>query len=305
MSNKLIGNCPSCGKVIEIPEELTEFSCLYCGVRSHTELLREQKDFSQEELLELSSQLPQTLRDHGELYKHINKKDYVPTFQGYEAEFSVLLKRLDRVVHSAPMGIETTVETVSKVFLDTMEKDLQEVKGYDNRVGKSRILFEIKVVLAFFLTPLCRKLNLRMAEPFRKALHSQWMERFPKEEWIPGDYDEIAGGFRKKKLCYITTATCSHEGKPDDCMELTTFRSFRDGWLTEHGGEALIENYYALAPTLVTLMNHCDSPEKCYAEIRTRWLEPCLRALESQNPEACRDTYVEMVTTLQERYCPM
>ncbi len=302
MSQKITGNCPHCGKPLEIPSELTEFSCLYCGARSHTELLKGQTDFRTEDLQELASQLPQTLRNHDELYKHINKKDYEPTFAAYEAEHSTLLKRIDVVINAAPMGIEAAVATLCSVFLDTLQRDLHEVKGYDSRVGQSRILFEIKVVLALFLTPLSRKLHLSMAEPFCKLLHSQWLERFPKEPWLPGVYEEIVGGFRKKKLCFITTATCHQEGKADDCYELTAFRTFRDGWLRDNGGEELIRQYYDLAPTLVTLMDHCDDPHACYAELRHSYLTPCLEALEQGDPIRCRDTYVRMVQTLCHKY---
>ena len=27
----------------------------------------------------------------------------------------------------------------------------------------------------------------------------------------------LAGGFKKFRFCFITTATCAAEGKPDDC----------------------------------------------------------------------------------------
>ena len=302
MAEKLIGHCPHCGKELEIPAELQEFSCLYCGKRSHTDLLRQQQDFRPEDLAELASQLPRTLRDHGELYKHINKKDFGPIFEAYEAEHSLLLKRLDCLVLADPSGIDRSVEGVCHIFLNTLEKDLQEVKGYNSRSGRSKILFEIKVVLALFLTPLVRKLGLRMAEPFRETLHKSWKKRYPEEIWTPGDYDEIMEGFRKRKLCFITTATCAYEGKADDCYELETLRAYRDGWLTEQGGEALIRSYYDLAPTLVILMDHCDASDACYEEIRHRWLEPCLRSLEKGEPELCRQQYVHMVTTLKTRY---
>lgn len=302
MAEKLIGNCPHCGKELEIPGDLQEFSCLYCGERSHTDLLRGQQEFRYEELSELASQLPQTLRDHGELYKHINKKEYESTFAAYETEHSILLKRIDVVISAAPMGIPKAVENLCEIFLDTLEQNLQEVKGYGGRAGRGRILFEIKVGLALFLTPLCRKLHLSMAEPFCKALHNAWLKRYPKEPWQPGVYEEILGGFRRKGLCFITTAACAYEGKADDCYELTSFRAFRDGWLSENGGEDLIREYYDLAPSLVTLMDHCDDPQDCYREIRRCWLEPCLEALEQGDPVQCRDTYIHMVSTLRTRY---
>ena len=302
MSEKIIGSCPYCGKEIEIPAELETFSCLYCGKRSHTDLLRVQKDFQIDDLMELASQLPQTLREHDSLYKHINRKEYIPRFQSFEAEHSALLKRIDTMVFAAPMEPSVVIEQVCVKFLDTMEDDLKELKEYSTGRGRSNLLFEIKIVLALFLTPLTGKLALRMAEPFCSILHAQWMKRYPKEVWLPGNYENIAGGFRKTKLCFITTAVCSIEGKADDCYELTALRAFRDGWFSENGGKDLIAEYYDIAPTLVTLMDHCDASDICYTEIRTRWLDPCLSALEKGENELCRDTYVNMVQTLRDRY---
>lgn len=302
MPEKIVGNCPYCGKSIEIPAELSEFSCLYCGKRSHIDLLLSQEDYKEEDLLELASQLPQTLQKHDILVKKINRKEYIPTFASYEAEYSTLLKRIDTLVFSSPKEIDETVELLCATFLDTLEENLRQNKNYSKKQGQVAILFEIKVSLALFLTPLTRKLKLRMAEPFCDILHRLWMERYPKEIWSPGVYENIAGGFRRKKLCFITTAVCAHEGKADDCAELTALRGFRDGWLSENRGASLISEYYEIAPTLVTLMDHCDAAENCYGEIRTRWLEPCLHALEAGQNEECRDTYVEMVQTLRKRY---
>jgi hypothetical protein len=56
----------------------------------------------------------------------------------------------------------------------------------------------------------------------------------------------------KKKHCYLTTACVEARGLPDDCHELTTLRRFRDGYLRSlPGGEALISDYYAMAPGIV------------------------------------------------------
>ena len=302
MSDKIVGRCPYCGKEIEIPAELSEFSCLYCGKRSHMELLTAQQEFQVGDLLELASQLPQTLHDHDTLCKKINKKEYAPTFAAYEAAHQSLLKRIDSLILVAPMELDEAVRILCTTFLDTLDGNLRQDPRFGKKQGRSALLFEIKVALALFLTPLTRKLELRMAESFCTILHNLWMERYPDESWLPGVYETIIGGFRQKKLCFITTAVCSHEGKADDCRELTALRAFRDGWLTDHDGESLIAEYYAIAPTLVTLMEHCDASRGCYSEIRTRWLEPCLSALEVGQQERCRDIYVDMVQVLRSRY---
>ena len=72
--------------------------------------------------------------------------------------------------------------------------------------------------------------------------------------------------------------------------------------LREHGGAALIEEYCEKAPAIVNCINLCDVPEERYAELRSRWLEPCYRALQEERFEDCRDSYVDMVRTLERRY---
>ena len=278
------------------------FLYLYCGKRSHIDLLRSQKDFKEEELRELATQLPKTLEKHGTLCKTINKKDYVPTFTAYETEHGDLLKKIDTLVFASPMELDETVTIVITVFLDALEEALQQDKRYHKKQGRPELLFEVKLSMALFLTPLTRKLELRMAESFCNLLNKLWLERYPGEIWYPGFYEDIIAGFRQRKLCFITTAVCAHEGKADDCMELTALRRFRDGWFRENGGADLIARYYDIAPTLVTLMDHCDDSHSCYSEIRTRWLEPCLSAIEAGQEELCRDIYVDMVQTLRRWY---
>ncbi|MBO2526952.1 MAG: hypothetical protein CW335_02045 [Clostridiales bacterium] len=50
MAELIKGNCPNCGKPLEIPAELEEFSCLYCGERSKTADLRVKKPVVEGEL---------------------------------------------------------------------------------------------------------------------------------------------------------------------------------------------------------------------------------------------------------------
>jgi len=131
------------------------------------------------------------------------------------------------------------------------------------------------------------------------------MRRYPKNPFYVGSYEELSSGFNKKflGLCFITTAVCSQEGKPDDCEELTAFRRFRDGWLREcPDGDALIREYYETAPAIVTMISVCENAETAYGEIRERWLDGCYCDLRSGRMEACKARYTDMVRTLQKKY---
>lgn len=292
---KIVGNCPFCGKELEIPVGLEEFSCLYCGKRSRTAVLT--MGVPQADVHSLGQELVQAVLPYGDLERKITKRDYEPVFALYERENEERLERLDLALRNDPRGVELAAKAFSKAFVQALHESMAQDKR-----KPSQFLFQSKLVLALFLTPLLRKLHLRTAEPLRESIHAQWLKQWPKELWMPGDYEDIMSGFRKRKVCFITTAVCTHEGKADDCAELQAFRQFRDGWLTEQGGESLISQYYELAPAIVVAIDHCDDADARYGEIRSRWLEPCYLALQEGRNADCRTIYVDMVQSLQDRY---
>lgn len=119
-----------------------------------------------------------------------------------------------------------------------------------------------------------------------------------------GSYQEIANGFRWR-LCYITSAVCRTQGKKDDCYELTTFRRFRDQvMLASDEGRALVEEYYHLAPAIVTTVRLCWDEKAVYDKVYRDYLLPCLGLLEAGDEKGCRDKYVEMVRHMERTYLP-
>lgn len=78
--------------------------------------------------------------------------------------------------------------------------------------------------------------------------------------------DQPEGGTCNRQGCFLTTATAGAVGLPDDCWELATLRTFRDGWLARQpGGGALTARYYRLAPLLVQRIDR-------RADARAVWL---------------------------------
>lgn len=303
MSELMKLTCPGCGRELEIPAELEEFSCLYCGERSSVaELLMpaDIPDDLEERLAETEKRLPGTVTRYTDYFKRLTKKEFFGAFERYESDNAPLLREMDELVGFCPQGEKACVKRLCTALLDGVCEFMEGDKRWKKR--QATVIFEIKVVMAIFLTPLAQKLRLSSAESFRRELHAQWKERYPKEEWTPGDYDVLAEGYKKRKWCYITTATCQREGKGDDCAELMAFRAFRDGWLTEQGGEDLIAEYYDKAPAIVACMNLCSESKGCYEEIRKKWLTPCYEALQQGRMEDCKASYVAMVRTLEQRY---
>ena len=297
--------CPHCGKELEIPAELEEFSCLYCGERIHMEktALEPAAASSYEEEREyLRQNLCKTVTGYTSYYNKLSKREFFSCSETYEEDNKEILMHLDPCAALHPEGPEACIKEICTELLDQIVEYLKKEGIWDKKNKKENALFDIRVVLAIFLTPLVRKCGLENAEFFREELHRQWIARWPKHPWIPGDYDDLANGYKKHRLCFITTATCRYDGKPDDCEELTAFRRFRDGWLTEHDGREDIETYYEIAPAIVTMIDYCDDPEQRYGEIKRTWLQPCMTALRENRPEDCRRIYTDMVNTLQSRY---
>lgn len=103
--------------------------------------------------------------------------------------------------------------------------------------------------------------------------------------------------------CYITTAVCKNNKKPDNCYELQTFRDFRDNWLkNQPDGARLIKKYYLFAPKLVELIDKSEDSSIVYNNINEQYLQPCLQYIEKGEMEHCKERYVEMVCSLISRY---
>ncbi|MBQ3665404.1 MAG: hypothetical protein II919_04795 [Lachnospiraceae bacterium] len=104
-------------------------------------------------------------------------------------------------------------------------------------------------------------------------------------------YSGSSGSF-----CFITTAVCEKLGKTDDCFELTTLRNYRDTWLiNSDGGKELIEEYYRIAPLIVSRIKTSDKFDEYCQHLLTNYINPCLDMIAISEYEKCRDKYIEMV----------
>lgn len=101
--------------------------------------------------------------------------------------------------------------------------------------------------------------------------------------------------------CFLTTACCQYRGLPDDCYELTTLRKFRDTYLkTTEAGNALVEEYYRIAPSIVEKI--MASPDKAVL-LEDIYTEVCkiLVLIEAKRQEAAVSAYQAMVLRIQSR----
>lgn len=293
--------CPDCGKKLEVPAELEEFSCLYCGRRiRRAEVKRPAAaDGGAADYEYAREHLAACVLGQRALRGKFSQADYEPAFLQYEKEHGEVFRCLDAACRADQVQASARIDELAEALLEALEADWAASRH------RSSAAEDDKFVIALFLIPMVRRCGGESGEVFARRLHAVWMERYPRNPFALGDYETILGGFRKKYLglCFITTAVCRREGKPDDCAELTAFRRFRDGYLrTCPDGPALIREYYELAPAIVTLIDVCGDPERDYGEIRDRWLTACYRDLEAGRPADCKRRYQEMVRTLERRW---
>lgn len=300
MENTTKGFCPECGHMLQIPAELEQFSCLYCGCRLTKEQLLAEPPAPQEPESERKvyfdhavGRLGACIRNYHGYQRKIMREAFFEAFETYEAACAPVIQELARGIDA---GQQTELlERAAAAMLDDL------AAGW----SKKDDMEDEKIILAIFFVPMVRKLQLPISEEFAAILQKNWVERYPKSPFYLGDYDSISSGFRKKflGLCFITTAVCQELGKPDDCEELTAFRAFRDGYLAaQPDGEALIREYYNIAPGIVTCINTCSDRHASYARIREQYLEPCYNDLLHGRNESCKTRYVQMVRELEREY---
>ena len=289
--------CTHCGRTIQVPEELETFSCVYCGGKMQRDPQPVPIGVSDEaDRLAALEHLLDGIRDNPKHFvNNFNKKNYGSSFYSYKRQREDTYQAMERYLLANPQRREELLEEFTDRFLSDW------AALHEKRRGEAAA-FSDKMTLALFEVPAILAMELNCGWDYVNLLQKKFVEKYPKNVFQPGTYEELAAGFERKKLCFITTAVCEFEGKPDDCAELTAFRGFRDGWLKEHGGEALIEEYYEIAPAIVTAIDYCDDRETQYDRIRNDYLIPCYEALQKNNPMLCRQKYTEMVKTLKKTY---
>ena len=300
------GFCPQCGEALSIPMHLSQFSCMYCGIRLTPDELKTAsapKSIRDEDAASSAAyyrdHILSAVSNYTGLEREVTGSGYVPAYDRYYAENQETFRQLDLAVFGGSLSVEEAVSC----FLEQLNT------RWDTQSGNSRkykMMSETdKLIVALYLVPMVRRMALDCSEEYCQVLHKQWMAAYPNNPFYLGTYEELTAGFRKKflGLCYITTAVCLQDGKPDDCAELTAFRSFRDGYLRScPDGPGLIDEYYRLAPQIVLRIDHSTAPAETYAAIREQYLVPCYQDIQQGNLRQCKERYTNMIRTLEKEY---
>lgn len=117
------------------------------------------------------------------------------------------------------------------------------------------------------------------------------------------DPEEHDISFPTPSSCYLTSACIEAKNLPDDCIELTTLREFRDGYvLYTNRGCMDIDHYYEIAPKIVSEINsHVDS-KKIYEEIYNTIVNPSVKLIERGRLGEAYDLYKNKSLELERTY---
>lgn len=103
--------------------------------------------------------------------------------------------------------------------------------------------------------------------------------------------------------CFITSAVCQSEGKADDCEELSAFRRYRDEILMKTSdGQALVEEYYKIAPEIVKRINQEPDCKKTYRYLDEHFIQPGYLLLSEGKGDEAKELYMEGVLMLMRKY---
>lgn len=103
--------------------------------------------------------------------------------------------------------------------------------------------------------------------------------------------------------CYLTTAFCHILGYKDDCYELEILRQFREQYLRgTKEGDNLLEEYETIGPKISNLLYLDPFRTDMVEKMGLQYIYPAISFINEGRFEDAKDTYIDMVNMLKERY---
>ena len=301
----ILKECPKCNRELPVPADIKECICMYCGEHFNMEQPFT-KEVAEEEVQEREvfykkalEQVASLVDGYESLLQQFTKEGYETSFQEYAKHGESLLAPVNRyAVMSEEIRGKVLCE-VSDRLLNIIERNIDTEKGLILKKSKAILIDQYRYFMAVYLIPMLVYLKLEVADSLADRILEDWRQRYPKSEFKKATYEELASGFMRKGLCFITSAVCEILNKPDDCYELESFREFRDQYLmNQDTGRRLVEEYYLTAPRIVAYINIQPDSRERYQRIWNTFLRPCLTDIEQGRMKQCRNRYIRMVRKL-------
>ncbi len=246
----------------------------------------------------IKEKLPQLLLENMQLMKEFRANSYKEAFLNLLESYKPLFQHMEEVYRTT----EDKKSFINEIAEDFVSKVKIHHDASLGKLNKKTAILDYNMVMSSFVIPCILEFRGEISEVLADALLDAWNQTFTNYKLRKGNFADIDGSF-KRKLCFITTAVCENLGKPDDCYELSTLRTFRDSYMMQHiSGKELVKEYYEIAPELVMRIDQYKMADAIYQDIYRQYLQPCITHIEQNEYDKCEKLYIEMVCTLKNRY---
>jgi hypothetical protein len=300
-------NCPKCNGELQVPADLENCICMYCGESFHpnekkkVDLTGVPVQKLEANYKESLAEIPQLLSDIESMLPRFSMNKYSDCFNDYERRCTPLLLPAEQYASLSEENCKLVATELAEKIVNTISDRITAKSN--KKIPKSTQIDQYRFFFTVYLVPMVRHLKYEISEPFVDELIETWIKAYPKYPFQKSEFERLLGGFKRKGLCFITTAVCDTLQKDDDCYELMSFRHFRDTYMLEKPQrKELVEEYYKVAPAIVTSINMEPQAEQTYQEIWVKYLQPCLKSIEEENYEICEKHYTQMVQELKNKY---
>lgn len=250
------------------------------------------------ELENIKAELPKLLFENEDGLRNFKRDRYEDAFRSYYAKYLPVLDAVEQS-YKEKEDKQAFIEELADSFV-TYAKEQEN--AVTKKSAKDNFLIDKNSLMAVYVFPAILEYKGESSSPLADAIVAKWNQVFTKYSLKIGKFDDIKSGFRYK-LCYVTSAVCESLGKPEDCYELKVLKNYRDGYLSSQpDGEALIEEYYNIAPTIVKRINKKENAKEIYQNIFKEYISPCIQNIEAEDNEACKQIYTDMIRILQKEY---
>ncbi len=297
------GTCPKCQEKIQVPDDREKIICMYCGeeILVYQALGEEKKEMDYvaygENYNQAMAGLKELIQTCYKPMQDFKKNLYEGVFEAFYSSHRSMFEAME-YVYRHDENPENWLRKMADLMIEEARGDLNTCRS---KGQKNQRLLDYNFLISVYLVPAMLKYPAQMSEPFADHLIASWNAAF-QTSIGKARYDDIDNGFHRK-LCYITTAVCESLGKGADCRELALLKAYRDRQLAATPeGQALVEVYYDIAPTIVKRINRRPDKAKIYQSLYEDYLLPCIQDIEAQDYEACETRYQEMVLNLKQKY---
>lgn len=229
--------------------------------------------------------------------EQFNRNDYKTVFEVFLDEQTSWLSVIKNISEE---NIEEDGTIVADAIISIAETYMEQ---FTSKGKRDRGMLGLNMYMVTYIFPaILEECDRKSGKAITDIISAKWALAFKNSHIQAARYADIDGGF-KRKLCYITTATCVSLNLGEDCEELKLLKGYRDQYLANReNGEEYIRTYYNIAPTIVTRINRSANPDAVYRMIYTDYLKPCIDLIKAGKNEECLALYQKMIVELSATY---